>query len=121
MLVFAFAQPLLTKNKIDNVSPRAVEMFIDNSFSMESTKDEVPLLTMAKDNAREVINSYKQSDLFLVLTHDLEAKHQRYVDQKTALSFIEEVVITPKVEILQNAMNVMNRLGNDKTDYLHER
>jgi len=121
MIVFAFAQPLITKGDVDSKSKRAAQVFVDNSFSMEATRDEIPLITIAKDNAREIVNSYKESDLFLVMTHDLEAKHQRYVDKKTALSFVDEVAISPQVEELQTVLQVMDRLSADKEDYQQER
>lgn len=120
-LVLAFAQPFLVSKSIDDQRPRAVEIFLDNSFSMEANREEVPLLTIAKDKAQEIINSYEQHDKFLLLTHDLEAKHQRYVDQKTALSFVQEVTITPAVTPLQNIMNIMDRLMNNIEDHKHSR
>ncbi len=120
MLVFAFAQPLIKSGNVDDAKKRAVELIIDNSFSMEARQAEVPLLTLAKDKAREIVNSYEESDTYLILTHDLEAKHQRYVDQKTALNFIEELKITPSVEPLGDITAVADRLRNNITDHNHQ-
>ncbi len=119
MLVFAFAQPIINSGEINDAQKRAVEIFIDNSFSMEARSTEVPLLTHCKDKAREIINSYEESDLYLVLTHDLEAKHQRYVDQKTALGFVDELRISPNVELLSDMTNVAGRIRRNLVDYSH--
>jgi len=116
-LVFAFAQPILTTSTDTDNQPRAVEIFIDNSFSMEAERAEIPLLTIARDKARDIINSHQEQDRYLILTHDLEAKNQRFVDQKTAIAFLDDIQITPEVEPLQNVMNVINRLEQSIEDH----
>ncbi len=120
MLVFAFAQPLIKSGDVDDAQKRAVELIIDNSFSMEARQTEVPLLTLAKDRAREIVSSYDESDTYLVLTHDLQAKHLRYVDQKTALDFIDELRITPNVEQLSDIYEVSKRIRRNITDHSHQ-
>ncbi len=120
-LVFAFAQPILTSTADTDNQPRAVEIFVDNSFSMEAEKEEVPLLTIARDKARDIINAHEESDRYLILTHDLEAKNQRYVDQKTAIAFVEEIKISPEVQPLKNIMNVFDRLEQNLSDHTYSR
>ncbi|MEL6122259.1 MAG: BatA domain-containing protein, partial [Bacteroidota bacterium] len=120
-LIFAFAQPFLSAEDKDATTRRSVQIFLDNSFSMESTSEEVPLFTRAKDLAREVIDGHAEFDEYLILTHDLEAKHQRYVDQQTALGFIDEIKITPEVESLDQLMSVMDRLHDRGTESIVER
>lgn len=119
MLVLAFAQPFIKKGDANDAQHRAVEIIIDNSFSMEAREAEVPLLTLAKDRALEIIDAHKESDQFLILTHDLEAKHQRYVDQKTAREFVSEMTVTPSVETLASLTNIIDRIRDRITDHAH--
>jgi len=74
MLIFAFAQPLIKSGEAVDERNNAVEIFIDNSWSMQARDAEVPLLTLVKDRAREIVSSYDESDRYLILTHDLEAE-----------------------------------------------
>ncbi len=117
MLVFAFAQPIMKSGSVDDARDRAIILIIDNSFSMDAQVNEVPLLVLARDKALEIVNSYQESDRYLVLTHDLEAKHQRFVDQETAEGFISEIQITPNVESLEGIGNVALRLSTGLDDY----
>lgn len=120
MLVLAFAQPIIKTGDVTDVRKRAVELFVDNSFSMEARTSEVPLFTQSKDRAREIISSYDEGDLFLVVTHDLEPKHQRFVDQKTALGFVDELEVTPNVERLEDIAAVIQRIRRTVTDRDHQ-
>lgn len=119
MLVFAFAQPIIKSGDINQVENRAVEIIVDNSFSMEARDTEVPLMTIAKDRAREIINSYDESDIYLILTHDLEPKHQRFVDQKTALGFLDDIAISPAVESLEDISSIAKRIRKNIADHQH--
>ena len=118
-LVFAFAQPFLVRDEVESTKKKAVAVFIDNSFSMSATKDEVPLLTLARDKAREIVASYDDSDEFLIITHDLEAKHQRFVDKETAIGFIDRVESTPAVRALEDIVQFSGRMYANKDDFAH--
>lgn len=124
MLVFAFAQPMIKYSTSINTGPKIVTVFVDNSFSMKATKDEVPLMVRAKDRATDIIKSYNETDKYLILTHDLESRHQRLVDQKTALQFINDLSATPHVLPINNIINVAKRISSpygedsDKLMYL---
>ena len=119
MLIFAFAQPLIKSGETVDERSSAVEIFIDNSWSMQARDAEVPLLTLAKDRAREIVSSYDESDRYLILTHDLEAKHQRYVDQKTALDFIDDINNTPTVNRLEAITQIADRVRSRLSDHVH--
>jgi len=104
-LVIAFAQPILTdKDEIDN-SPKAVSIFLDNSFSMEALSSEVPLIDLAKDKVRDIVNAYRDNDQFQIVTHDFEGRHQRFYSKDNILSLIDEVQISPAVNLLSVAMD----------------
>ena len=119
MLIFAFAQPLIKSGEDVDERSSAVEIFIDNSWSMQARDAEVSLLTLAKDRAREIVSSYEESDRYLILTHDLKAKHQRYVDQKTAFDFIDEIKNTPAVNQLESVAQIADRVRSRLSDHVH--
>ena len=52
LLVLAFAQPVIRDQDIDTNKDQVVTVVIDNSFSMNALKAEVPLLRRAKDQAK---------------------------------------------------------------------
>ena len=118
-LVFAFAQPILMHNKSLDVRSKAISIFIDNSYSMDALSEEVPLITLAKDRARDIINAYSENDVFQILTHDFEGKHQRLVGKEDALNLIDEIVITPVVHNLSSALGRQNQAINNSDKVKH--
>ncbi|MBK9254826.1 MAG: BatA domain-containing protein [Saprospiraceae bacterium] len=105
-LVFAFAQPFIPKSDQVKTGNNAVSVFVDNSFSMTASQDEIPLLDIAKDKARNIVNAYSGLDKFQILTHDFEGKHQRLLTKTDAIAYIDEIEYTPFV---QNMVKVLNR------------
>jgi len=104
-LVFAFAQPILTDKKEINNAPKAVSIFLDNSFSMQALSSDVPLFDLAKDKVRDIVNAYRDSDQFQIITHDFEGRHQRFYSKENILSLIDEVEISPSVNLLSVAID----------------
>ncbi len=97
-LVFLFAQPFIPQNEEVKQGPAVVSIFIDNSFSMSSLSQDVPLLDKAKRRASEIVNAFRPEDRIQILTHDFEGRHQRLVGQEAAIDLIEEIEITPVVK-----------------------
>ena len=104
-LVFAFAQPFIPVSDQMQAGIRHVSVFTDNSFSMQSFGEDLPLLDRAKQLAREIVNAYSQEDKFQILTHDLSAGQQRYVSKEEAVGVIEEVDITSAVAPLSRVLS----------------
>lgn len=103
-LVLAFAQPYIPQGTDVKQGNSAVSIFVDNSFSMRAENDGVPLLDIAKEKARQVVNAYSQEDRFQILTHDFEGRHQRLVSKEDALALIDEVNVTPAVQPLSKVL-----------------
>lgn len=99
-LVFAFVQPFLTDSKETDTRPRAVSIFVDNSFSMSAMSQDLPLVERARQRAMEILEAYGEADRFHIITHDLLPVHQRLVDKNTARGFIQEIAVTPQVRDL---------------------
>ncbi len=101
-LVLAFSRPYLPsgQNLANNYGNR-VSLYIDNSFSMESSSSYGTMLDHAKQNAREIVQSFEPTDRFQLLTNDFEGKHQRFVSQDEILQMLNEVDFSPGVKTLE--------------------
>lgn len=104
-LILGFAQPFLTQDKEIDLSNKNVGIFIDNSFSMAALSKDIPLIDKAKAEAREIINSYSEQEMFQILTHDFEGRHQRLLSKEDALSMVDEINISPNARPLTAAIN----------------
>ncbi len=94
-LVFAFAQPFLPSAKEVLTGRKAVSLYVDNSFSMGAESDSAPLLQIAKDRARDIVNAYGVEDRFQVVDNDFRGRNQRLVGQEEALELIEDIRVAP--------------------------
>ena len=100
-LVFAFAQPYIPTNSgITSPKNEVVGIYVDNSFSMESTGNLGALLDEAKLNAAEVVNNYSASDKFLVYTNSFASSEYRLLSQEQAIEKIEQIKIVPQTKNL---------------------
>lgn len=121
-LVFAFAQPYLPTGDRIKSGINHISVFVDNSFSMTAARQDIPLLDLAKDKARLIINSYSEEDKFQVLSHDFEGKHQRFVSKEDALAFVDEIQITPTVQmvdkIVKRQHQLMETVSGNKISYI---
>lgn len=116
-LVFAFAQPFISDKTDIKKGSKAISIFIDNSFSMRSQQNEVGLLDIALEKARQIVSAYSEDDKFQILTHDFEGRHQRLVSKDDANSLIDEIEISPSVKPLSKVINrQLQALGTDQ-DY----
>ncbi|MCZ2101482.1 MAG: BatA domain-containing protein [Chitinophagales bacterium] len=121
-LVLAFAQPFIPKGDTLKSGKNQVSIFVDNSFSMTAMRNDVPLLDYGKEKARAVVKAYSEKDQFQILTHDFEGRHQRFLSQEDALSYIDEIVPTPNVQPIDRVINRQKQLldmGSDnKISYI---
>ncbi len=94
-LVFAFAKPFIPFNQKEIVrNNKAISIFIDNSLSMSQLGKEGQLLEVAKNKAKDIASFYGDNDLFQILTNDFEGKHQRLLDKKDFLLYLDEVKLS---------------------------
>jgi len=94
-LVFAFAQPFLPSASEVLTGRKAVSLYVDNSFSMGADSDAAPLLQIAKDRARDVVNAYGVEDRFQIVDNEFKGSNQRLVGQEEALLMIDEIRVAP--------------------------
>ena len=115
-LVFAFAQPFIPLGDTVKKGNNAVSVFVDNSFSMNALQNEIPLIDIAKEKARQIINAYSEEDKFQILTHAFEGRHQRLVGKEDALSLIDEIEISPSVRELSKVVNRQKQAISSKEE-----
>ena len=119
-LVLAFAQPFIpTDNKVIKKGNKAISIYIDNSFSMETINKHGFLLENAKHKAKEIANIYKPTDRFQLLTNDFEGRHQRLLSREEFIEALNEVKISPTFRALSEVYHRQNDLlassgANDK-------
>lgn len=96
-LILAFAQPYFSKNgeKVTNQS-NAVSIYIDNSFSLSLEDKGVPKLELAKNQARDLINSFGETDKFQVLSNNFSSVENRFYTKKEALQELSRIQTSPK-------------------------
>ncbi|MDR1951194.1 MAG: BatA and WFA domain-containing protein, partial [Bacteroidales bacterium] len=96
-IVFAFAQP----NPKTALKPLVAEgtnyvsVTIDNSFSMGTNTEQGTLLDQAKQKAKDLIQKYKPSDRFALITQDFLDDNRRFVSQEEMLDAVERLEIVP--------------------------
>jgi len=104
-LVLAFSRPYLPAAHAPvDARGNAVGIWVDNSFSMDALGTAGRLLDEAKDRARRIAGIYQPSDRFLLLTNDLEGRHQRFVSREEFLRMLEEVPLSPRIQTLGGIM-----------------
>ena len=104
-LVFAFAQPFISKNDTAKTGKNFVSIFIDNSNSMMALSEDVPLIDKAKKKAEEIVNAYGVSDKFQIISHELKGSQQRWINQENTIQAIDQVNLNPEVNLLSNVYN----------------
>lgn len=105
-LIFAFAQPYIPNDQnlstADAVSQ--VNIYIDNSFSMESLSSAGPLLEIARNKAREITAAYRSTDQFMLTTNEFEGRHQRWVSREEFLQMVDEIKASPEVRTMSEVI-----------------
>ncbi|MES2761913.1 MAG: BatA and WFA domain-containing protein [Bacteroidota bacterium] len=103
-LVFTFSQPFIPGKTKAVQGEKAISIYIDNSFSMESTNKKGTLLENAKQHATEIVNTFNASDKFQLLTNDFEGRHQRFVSKEEFIEQINDVKISSATKSINDVI-----------------
>ena len=103
-LIFAFAQPFISKDKTAKTGKNYVSIFIDNSNSMMASSEDIPLLDKAKSKAEEIVKAYNVGDQFQIMSHELKGSQQRWISQENTIGAIEAIEVSPEVNKLSNVL-----------------
>jgi len=113
-LVFAFSQPYIPLNKEIQKQPnQVVGVYIDNSFSMNALSEQGQILEVARNKAAEIGLAYPAGTKFMLITNDLDPKHQHLFNREQFIQQISEVEPSPKVVPLSM---IYNRFASENTD-----
>ena len=105
-LVLAFAKPYIPGANSRNAGKqKAVSIFVDNSYSMETLNRDGSLLDEAKRRAKEIASAYSINDRFQLLTQDFEGRHQRLLSRDEFDDAVDTVKISPRSRSLQQIIN----------------
>lgn len=114
-LIFAFAQPILpTSNEDQKVGSSIVGIYIDNSFSMQAESENGQSLDIAKNKAITILDAYKPDDQFVILTNNLEAKHQRVINKEQFIEELQSVQLSPPVKLVSEITDRLKDIIVDK-------
>lgn len=116
-LVFAFAQPIISKNNKAKIGNRIVSIFVDNSFSMNALSEDVELLTKAKDKAADIVKTFSDDDKYQLITHNLSAQSDRLISKQDALTAIEEIQSSSTVSQIENILRRVNSSAESSEDF----
>ncbi len=114
-LVIAFAQPYIPASKQQKkiTGQRAVSIYVDNSFSMESLTTDGKLIDVAKNKALEIASAYSPSDLFQLVTNDFEGRHQRFVSSEELRKLVDEVQVSASARTISEVINRQNDMTTE--------
>lgn len=112
-LTFAFSQPFIPKgNSAIPSGKKHVSIFIDNSFSTNNINKQGPIFEIAKNKAREIVNSLGANDKIQIITNDFSGKHQRFNTKEDAIQLIDEIKISASSKLLTNVIGRQTDLLN---------
>jgi hypothetical protein len=95
-LVLAFARPYLRQHDVQlSGSSACIAIYIDNSFSMENSAVRGNLLDEAKLTAEAIVNAYRESDKYMLITNDFEGKHQQFLSRDDFKQELDAVRVSP--------------------------
>ena len=95
-IVLAFASPYISKNEklIKETDVNNINIFLDNSFSMEARGEDGSLFDEARVIAREIALSQKNTDKYRLLTNNQYTFSRPYVSKDVFLDQLEKVGIS---------------------------
>jgi len=94
-MVFAFAGPYIPNNTNQNSSSDItnINVFLDNSFSMQARGEEGSLFEEARVISREIALAHKNTDQYRLLTNEESSFSKPYVSREIFLDQLEKISI----------------------------
>jgi hypothetical protein len=116
-LILAFARPYIPgPHAAAGGAQKAISIFVDNSYSMQTLNREGSLLDEAKRRAKEIASAYNINDRFQLLTQDFEGKHQRLLSRDEFNDAVDAVKISPRSRGLQQIVDRQQNLLNTQAN-----
>jgi hypothetical protein len=108
-IVFAFAQPFIPSNEQTNRGRKAVSIYIDNSFSMNSRNEDVPLLNKARQKALEIVRAQDFETEIQIVSNTRTPASSRWLNQEQAIQAINEIKIGPESRMIKDVLQQQKR------------
>ncbi len=120
-LVLAFAQPYVPVDEQQKITnSKAVSIYLDNSFSMNSTGSNGRLLDMAKQYVYKIMDSYPAGQKFQLFTSDLNASSTRSFSKESVEEQLAELDESPNSIELTNVLMKQTKWLNDQSTEVSE-
>ena len=105
-LVLAFAQPYIpVDDSSQQAKKHAVNIYIDNSFSMDAENEQGRLLLNAKQHAQAIVDAYASSDEFYLLNNDFRGIQQRALNKEQFSKALNAIESSPRTHKLNQIYN----------------
>jgi hypothetical protein len=113
-IVLAFAQPFIPQGKIIQKpgATNAVSIYLDNSLSMQAEGEKGMLIEMAREKIIDILSAYAPTDVFQLMTNDLEGRYQHFVTKEQFRTFLSEVRLSPAVKPISDIIRYQHNLLN---------
>lgn len=108
MLVLAFAKPFFGDNTAERSGPKTVNIFVDNSFSMDSESRDGLKLEIAKSKAAGIVEAYGETDQFRLITQDFSGVQSKKLSKEDFLEELSRVKPGPFSRSLQEIADRMD-------------
>lgn len=116
-LAVAFAQPFIpSANSGNSAGSGLVGIYVDNSFSMDSKSTFGRLLDVARNKAIEIAESYPSTTRFLLITNDLDPRHQHPLNREQLTEYITQIESSPTVLPVQEAVTRIKDIIGRETE-----
>lgn len=116
-IILAFSEPYFNENNSTNTEKNIVGIYLDNSFSMNGENEKGILIQQAKNKARNILNTHKDSEAFIFLSNELDGKHQRVLDYNECSKAIDQTSIKANVLGLKSIVDRWNSLKKNNRNY----
>jgi len=108
-IVLAFAQPFIPSGNQTQTGKKAVSIYVDNSFSMNSRGEDVHLLGKARQKALEIVRAQDLETEIQILTNSTSGRTGRWLNQEQAIQAINEIEIEPETRLLTDILEQQER------------
>jgi len=113
-LVIAFAKPYIPVDNKDKVTSN-VFLYIDNSFSMDAKSIDGRLLSIAKEKARSICNTYPLETNFWIINNDFIATNNNSNNANEIVKQIDDIKTSANTKNLKQIINRQVSLNKENS------
>lgn len=116
-LVLAFAQPAIVPKEQAGKKGNLITVFLDNSYSMETSTENSSLLYDAVDAAKSIVAAFGFTDDFVLTTQDFSGEETHVLNRDQMLEMLDRVKVSPKShsfrDVITFEQNTCSRSAKD--------